>query len=203
MQHHTILRLQRKSLIISFSLPDPWGSFSVCVYASVPVLCGRHQAPGRASLTGLFIGDLLPALKYTESGVETVQHCGNNVIPVLHASAPFCWDLCPGSCPARLCAGGLAPCFVHNGAACALKLRFLQEWKYEILRHVWMQTDAKNKAQSFRNWLSGNAASWARCTSGVGCGLKFTTALSCLQCSVICSGMILRQKSWAWGTYVY
>lgn len=50
------------------------------------MLCGGCQAPGKASQTGLFIGDLLPALKYTKFGFEILQHCGNNVIPALHTS---------------------------------------------------------------------------------------------------------------------
>lgn len=64
---------------------------------------------GKASQTGLFIGDLLPALKYTKFGFEILQHCGNNFIPVLHTSGLLCCDSCPGSCSARLCAGAVLP----------------------------------------------------------------------------------------------
>lgn len=65
---------------------------------------------------------------------------------------PFCCDLCPGSCSAKLCAGGRAPHFVYVAAACVLKHGFLQEWKHEIRWHEQIPTDVQNKAQSFRNW---------------------------------------------------
>lgn len=123
---YTIFRLQSKCLIISFSLPGPWGSFSISLFTFVAVLCGGCQAPAKTSLTGLFSGDWLPALKYTKFGFWNPTALWGQCYPsAARLRGPFCCDSCPGSCPARLCAGGRAPHFVLAGAACAPKHRFL------------------------------------------------------------------------------
>lgn len=105
--YDTIFRLQSKCLIISLSPPNLWGSillyFSLSLF--VAVLFSGCQAPGKTGLTDLFIGTLLPALECLEFVFETLQHCGNNVIRVLHTSgalpAVMCAQVCalPGSGP--------------------------------------------------------------------------------------------------------
>lgn len=135
--YHTIFRLQSKCLIISLVLPisgDP--SFSFSLFTFVAVLFSGCQAPGKTALTDLFIGTLLPALKCIKFVFETLQHCGNNVIPVLHTSVALPAVMCaqvsalPGSEPVAV-----PPIFLYVGAACALKGRFCQEGKHEIGWH--------------------------------------------------------------------
>lgn len=127
-----------------FQVPEVLPLFPI--FTLVAVLCGGCQIPGKTSLTGLFFGDLLLALKCTKFVFEIPQRSGNNVIPVLHTSVVLCCDLCSGSCSAKLCAGGRAPHFVYVGATCVLKHGFLQEWKHEIRWHEQIPTDVQNKA---------------------------------------------------------
>lgn len=101
--YHTLFYLQsahlRKYFIIQFPgskanaslfplvLPISGdSSFSISLFTFVSLLFSGCQAPGKTDLTDLFIGTSLPALKCIEFVFEILQHCGNNVIPVLHTS---------------------------------------------------------------------------------------------------------------------
>lgn len=89
-----------------FQVPEDLPLFPIFTF--VAVLCGGCQTPGKTSLTGLFIGDFLPALKYTKFVFEILQHGGNNVIPVLHTSVVLSVVICaqapalPGSVPVAM-----------------------------------------------------------------------------------------------------